>query len=54
MGYWLRSASAMAGDLVSIGLCWRVRVKPLGDYPVFVQLRNTRGQIMVGHIGRPA
>jgi hypothetical protein len=54
MGYYPYRASATAGDLVQIGLYWRARAKPQGDYSVVVQLRDSSGQVVVEQIGRPA
>lgn len=43
-----------AGEAVEIGLYWRAREKPRGDYIVVVQLRDSNGAIIVEQASRPA
>ncbi|MBI5649170.1 MAG: DUF2079 domain-containing protein [Chloroflexi bacterium] len=42
------------GDTIVIGLYWRARVKPRGDYFVAVQVRDSAGRIAAEHHARPA
>jgi uncharacterized membrane protein len=42
------------GELLQVGLYWRVRGKPQGDYIVAVQLRDMAGRVAFEHSDRPA
>jgi uncharacterized membrane protein len=42
------------GDTVVVGLYWRARVKPRGDYFVSVQVRDATGRVAVEQKSRPA
>jgi hypothetical protein len=42
------------GEGFSVGLYWRPRDKPRGDYAVSVQLRDVSGAIVAEQTGRPA
>jgi hypothetical protein len=43
-----------AGQVLSIGLYWRARSKPQGDYQISVQLRDANGRVVIEHSARPA
>jgi uncharacterized membrane protein len=43
-----------AGELLQVGIYWRAREKPLGDYVVSVQLRDASGQVVLESKDRPA
>ncbi len=42
------------GELMQLGLYWRARAKPQGDYTVAIQLRDRIGKIAFEHAARPA
>jgi len=42
------------GAVLPIGLYWRARGKPQGDYVTVVQLRDENGRIVIEHAARPA
>ncbi|MBM3129881.1 MAG: DUF2079 domain-containing protein [Chloroflexi bacterium] len=42
------------GELLQVGLYWRAREKPRGDYVVAVQLRDVRGRVAFEQTARPA
>ncbi|MCL5950660.1 MAG: DUF2079 domain-containing protein [Chloroflexi bacterium] len=42
------------GDTLHVGIYWRARGKPQGDYEAFVQLRDGRGQTTAEQVSRPA
>ncbi len=46
--------SVRASDPVAIGLYWRAREKPRGDYVVAVQVRDASGRVAFEHAARPA
>ncbi len=48
------SKTVKQGELLSVGLYWRARNKPSGDYSVFVQLRNPEGVVILEQKNRPA
>lgn len=54
LGYVPPPEKISAGEILSIGLYWRARAKPQGDYIVVVQLRNTNGQNVIEQANRPA
>ena len=43
-----------AGEPFSLGLYWRARGKPRGDYGVAVQLRDASGDVVFENVSRPA
>lgn len=43
-----------AGQLLPVGIYWRAREKPKGDYTVTVQLRDASGQVVFEQASRPA
>jgi hypothetical protein len=43
-----------AGELLQVGLYWRAREKPRGDYVVAVQVRDASGRIAAEEVNRPA
>jgi uncharacterized membrane protein len=47
-------AMIQVGQALHIGLYWRARAKPQGDYQVIVQLRDANGNRVVEHSDRPA
>jgi len=42
------------GEELQVGLYWRARAKPRGDYLVTTQLRDAVGRVWAEHTGRPA
>ncbi len=54
MGYTAFPKAIAAGETLSIGIYWRPRGKPQGDYQVGVQLSNTNGRVVSEQVGRPA
>jgi hypothetical protein len=54
LGYAPLSPSAMAGVPYSVGIYWRAREKPRGDYLVAVQLRDATGRVAFEQANRPA
>jgi uncharacterized membrane protein len=54
LGYVPPRETISAGELLQMGLYWRARGKPQGDYIVAVQLRDTSGRIVYEHWNRPA
>ncbi len=46
--------SAHAGETIQVGLYWRARGKPKGDYLVVVQFRDENGRVAIEHAARPA
>lgn len=54
LGYVPPPEKISAGEILSIGLYWRARAKPQGDYIVVVQLRNANGQNVIEQANRPA
>lgn len=47
-------ATIRANQILPIGLYWRARAKPQGDYRVVVQLRDDAGRVVVEQSARPA
>ena len=47
-------ATIHAGQTLPLGLYWRARAKPQGDYRVVVQLRDDAGRVVVEQSARPA
>lgn len=54
LGYVPPRETIAPGELLQLGLYWRARSKPQGDYTVVVQLRDTNGHIAFEHTDRPA
>lgn len=54
IGYVPPRQTITAGEPFSLGLYWRARDKPRGDYVVAVQLRDVGGRVAFEHAGRPA
>lgn len=54
LGYIPPPATIMPGELLPVGIYWRARGKPQGDYMVAVQLRDALGNIALEHAARPA
>lgn len=54
IGYVPPRATITPGELLQVGLYWRAREKPRGDYLVAVQLRDAAGRIAFEHTARPA
>ncbi|MBI5035485.1 MAG: DUF2079 domain-containing protein [Chloroflexi bacterium] len=54
IGYVPASQEIQRGEQFSIGLYWRARAKPQGDYVAVVQLRASNGQVAFEHSARPA
>lgn len=54
LGYGRPPASIARGESLQIGLYWRARSKPRGDYMVAVQLRKESGQVALDQVSRPA
>jgi hypothetical protein len=46
--------TATPGDLFQVGLFWRARAKPQGDYAAAVQLRDASGAVVFEQAARPA
>ncbi len=46
--------SIAPGELLQVGLYWRAREKPRGDYLVAVQVRDAAGRVAFEHSARPA
>jgi hypothetical protein len=53
-GHYLSRATASPGEQVQIGLLWRARAKPRGDYLVSVQLRDPDYRVALDQASRPA
>ncbi|MCX7839510.1 MAG: DUF2079 domain-containing protein, partial [Anaerolineae bacterium] len=54
LGYVPPRTTITPGELLQVGLYWRAREKPRGDYIVAVQLRDGAGRIAFEHTARPA
>jgi uncharacterized membrane protein len=54
LGYVPPRETIAPGELLQLGLYWRARSKPQGDYVVAVQFRNSHGQVAFEHTDRPA
>ncbi len=54
LGYVPPPEKIRAGETLNLGLYWRARAKPQGDYLVVVQLRNANGQNVIEQANRPA
>ncbi len=54
IGYEPPRATIAPGELLQIGLYWRARVKPRGDYLVAIQLRDADGRVAFEQASRPA
>jgi uncharacterized membrane protein len=54
IGYEPPRATIAPGELLQVGLYWRARAKPRGDYVVAVQLREATGRVAFEHASRPA
>jgi hypothetical protein len=54
LGYVSLPREIKRGEVLEVGLYWRARSKPQGDYIVAVQLRDAAGRIASEHAARPA
>ncbi len=54
LGYYPYKSTIRSGELLQLGLYWRARAKPQGDYVVVVQLRDTDGRVALEQATRPA
>ncbi len=54
LGYVPPRQTITAGELLQVGLYWRARAQPRGDYRVAVQLRDSSGNVVFEHADRPA
>ena len=54
LGFVPPRATIAPGELLQVGVYWRARGKPQGDYLVAVQLRDASGKIAFEHASRPA
>jgi peptidoglycan/LPS O-acetylase OafA/YrhL len=54
LGYADLPDQVRAGDVLDVGLYWRARGKPQGDYSITVQLRDAAGNVVVEQTARPA
>ena len=54
LGFVSPRATIAPGELLQVGLYWRAREKPLGDYVVGVQLRDASGRVAFEQSTRPA
>ena len=54
LGYVPPAKTAISGGPFSLGLYWRAREKPRGDYVVAVQLRDQSGRVAFEQASRPA
>lgn len=54
LGFELARRDYQIGDIVQLGLYWRARTQPQGDYLVSVQMRDSTGRVAFETLGRPA
>lgn len=54
LGYYPPRETISSGEVLPIGLYWKARAKPRGDYLVAVQLRDADGRTVFEHASRPA
>jgi hypothetical protein len=54
LGYYPIQDAIHRGDQLPIGLYWRARAKPRGDYLVVVQLRDANNRVAFEQSARPA
>jgi hypothetical protein len=54
LGFELPLDQVSPGDVVQMGLYWKARSKPQGDYVVAIQLRDSNGRITFEQKSRPA
>ncbi len=54
LGFARPPSSIALSEPLQIGLYWRARSKPQGDYVVAVQLRRASGQVVFEQVSRPA
>ena len=54
LGYVPPRKTIKQGESLSVGVYWRARSKPRGDYVVAVQLRDLNGTVAFEHAARPA
>jgi len=54
LGYTALPRAVRTGDTLPVGLYWRARGRPQGDYEVVVQLRDTNARVVVEEVSRPA
>ncbi len=54
LGYVPPRETITPGELLQVGLYWRARAQPRGDYAVAVQLRDSSGHVAFEQVERPA
>ncbi len=54
LGYVPPRATISPGEMLQVGLYWRARAKPQGNYTVAVQLRDARGLVVFEQAAYPA
>ncbi len=54
LGFVPPRATIRGGELLRVGVYWRAREKPRGDYVVAVQLRDSTGRVAAEEANRPA
>jgi len=54
LGYVPPRETVSPGEVLRLGLYWRARGKPRGDYTVVVQLRDRLDQVAFEHATQPA
>lgn len=54
LGYVPPPSPVAPGESLQLGIYWRARAKPRGDYLVVAQLRDASGAIALEHAARPA
>lgn len=54
LGHYPSADTVRIGDPIQVGLYWRARSKPRGDYSVSVQLRDATGSVVFEQTARPA
>ncbi|MBI3741914.1 MAG: DUF2079 domain-containing protein [Chloroflexi bacterium] len=54
LGFTALPKKILAGETFSLGVFWRAREKPRGDYLVAIQLRDRAGRIALEQVSKPA
>ncbi|MCL4394236.1 MAG: DUF2079 domain-containing protein [Chloroflexi bacterium] len=54
IGYKTVTNTAKVGETLDVGIYWRAREKPQGDYAVAIQLRDSAGNVAFEQASRPA
>jgi uncharacterized membrane protein len=54
LGFVSPRSTIAPGELLSVGVYWRARAKPQGDYVIAIQLRDASGKIAFEQASRPA